>query len=197
MQTRAPFTVVSLLLGLTACATARVDVAHPPIVASAAVSPALASRVPVAAARAALAPASGSLVSGRVELRPMGDGVHLTGEIGGLAPGSVHGMHVHEKGACSAADASSAGGHFNPTAQVHGRAGGGAHHAGDISNVTADSAGVAHVDVRLDATSLGGGGRGDIFGRALVVHAQADDYASQPAGNSGARIACGVIRDAR
>jgi superoxide dismutase, Cu-Zn family len=140
-----------------------------------------------------LAPASGSLVSGKLTLMPMGDGVHVSGEIGGLAAGSSHGFHIHETGDCSAADAASAGGHFNPTGSPHGKAEAGAHHAGDIDNIVADSTGVAHVNAHLMGVSLGGGAANDIAGRAFVVHAAADDYATQPSGNSGARIACGVI----
>lgn len=141
-----------------------------------------------------LASASGSLVSGRLSLAPMGDGVHLSGEVGGLQPGSSHGFHIHEKGDCSAVDASSAGGHFNPAGQPHGRAGHGAHHAGDSDNLVADANGVARVDAHVSGVSLGGGAANDIAGRAIVVHATADDYSSQPAGNAGARVACGVIR---
>jgi Cu-Zn family superoxide dismutase len=140
-----------------------------------------------------LAAASGSLVSGKLALMAMGDGVHIAGDVGGLAPGSTHGFHIHEKGDCSAADASSAGGHFNPTASPHGKAESGAHHAGDIDNIVADASGVAHVDAHVAGVALGGGGSNDIAGRAIVVHAAPDDYASQPAGNAGARIACGVI----
>ena len=140
-----------------------------------------------------LAPASGSLVSGKLTLMPMGDGVHVSGDIGGLAPGSSHGFHIHETGDCSAADASSAGGHFNPTASTHGKAATGAHHAGDIDNIVADASGVAHVNTHVMGVSLGGGAANDIAGRAFVVHAAADDYATQPSGNSGARIACGVV----
>lgn len=141
-----------------------------------------------------LASASGSLVSGRLTLLPIGNGVHISGEIGGLQPGSSHGFHIHEKGDCSAVDASSAGGHFNPGAKPHGRAGHGAHHAGDSDNLVADANGVARVDAHVSGVSLGGGGANDIAGRAIVVHAAADDYSSQPAGNAGARVACGVIR---
>lgn len=140
-----------------------------------------------------LASASGSLVSGKVVLRAMGDGVHLTGTVGGLRAGSEHGIHVHERGDCSAADASSAGGHFNPQARAHGRAGSGTHHAGDMDNLRADRDGVAQVDIHLRGVTLGGGAGNDIAGRAVVVHQAADDYSSQPAGNSGARVACGVI----
>ena len=145
------------------------------------------------AAQANLAAASGSLVSGQLVLMPMGDGAHLTGTVGGLAPNSVHGIHVHEKGDCSAADASSAGGHFNPTGSAHGRAGTPTHHAGDMDNITADANGVANVNIHLMGVALGGGAANDIAGRALVVHASPDDYMTQPSGNSGARVACGVI----
>lgn len=148
-------------------------------------------------AEANLASASGSLVSGKLMLVPMGDGVHITGEVGGLKPGDTRGFHVHEKGDCSAADASSAGGHFNPGAQAHGRAGQGAHHAGDSDNIVADANGVARIDAHLRGVTLGGGAANDIAGRAVIVHAAADDYTSQPTGNAGARVACGVIRVVR
>ena len=144
-------------------------------------------------ADAVLASASGSRVSGRLSLVPMGDGVHIRGEVGGLKPGDVRGFHIHEKGDCSAADASSAGGHFNPGGQAHGRAGQGAHHAGDTDNIVADAKGVAKIDAHVTGVTLGGGAANDIAGRAIIVHANADDYSSQPTGNAGARVACGVI----
>lgn len=146
---------------------------------------------------AILASASGSLVSGKLVLMPMGDGVHVTGQVGGLRPGDIRGFHIHEKGDCSAADASSAGGHFNPAGQAHGRAGQGAHHAGDTDNLVADANGVARVDAHVRGVTLGGGAANDIAGRAFIVHAAADDYATQPTGNAGARVACGVIRVVR
>jgi Cu-Zn family superoxide dismutase len=152
---------------------------------------------PVSTAQSAtvvLASASGSLVSGKLTLRPMGDGVHLTGEIGGLTPNSVHAIHIHEKGDCSAADASSAGGHFNPAGQPHGQVGHGAHHAGDMDNLNSDAEGVAKVDAHASGVTLGGGAANDVAGRAVIVHAVQDDYKSQPAGNAGARVACGVIK---
>jgi Cu-Zn family superoxide dismutase len=140
-----------------------------------------------------LASASGSLVSGKLTVVPKGDGVQVSGEIGGLAPGSTHGFHIHEKGDCSAVDASSAGGHFNPAASVHGKAEAGPHHAGDADNLVADAQGVARVDAHFGGVTLGGGAANDVAGRAVIVHAAADDYKSQPAGNAGARVACGVI----
>jgi len=144
-----------------------------------------------------LASASGSLVSGKLVIVPMGDGVHITGDVGGLKPGDTRGFHIHEKGDCSAADATSAGGHFNPGAQAHGRAGHGAHHAGDTDNIVADAKGVARINAHVSGVTLGGGAANDIAGRAVIVHAAADDYTSQPTGNAGARVACGVIKVVR
>ena len=140
-----------------------------------------------------LSPASGSLVSGQLQVMSMGSGVHIAGDVGGFEPGSTHGFHIHEKGDCSAVDASSAGGHFNPTGAPHGRAHTTPHHAGDMDNIVADAEGVAHVNFHVSGVTLGGGGPTDISGRALVVHAKADDYQSQPSGDAGSRIACGVI----
>ena len=140
-----------------------------------------------------LASASGSLVSGHLAIRPMGDGVHITGEVGGLKPGDTRGFHIHEKGDCSAADASSAGAHFNPGAQPHGRATHGAHHAGDSDNITADTDGNATVQGWLEGATVGDGAATDIVGKAVIVHADEDDYATQPTGNAGDRLACGVI----
>lgn len=183
----------ALAIALAGCA------ATAPTVKSAATSSA--KPVPaVSTARQAvanLASASGSLVSGRLTLVPMGNGVHVTGEVGGFKPGSSHGFHIHEKGDCSAADASSAGGHFNPTLQPHGRAMQGAHHAGDSDNIVADAKGVARVNAHVIGVTLGGGAANDIVGRAFVVHAAADDYTSQPSGNAGARVACAVIKVVR
>lgn len=173
---------ILLAMGLAACASApapRPTPTAPPHVSRQAV--------------ANLAAASGTLVSGRLVLSSAPDGVRIRGDIGGLAPGSLHGFHVHETGDCSTVDASSAGGHFNPDGKPHGRAGQGAHHAGDADNLVADGNGVAHVDVLMRDASLADGGH-DINGRALIVHAAQDDYSSQPAGNAGARVACGVIR---
>ena len=145
-----------------------------------------------ARATAKLAPASASLTSGTLTLTTMGDGVHVGGEIGSLRPGA-HGFHVHEFGDCSAADASSAGGHFNPTNTPHGRSGPGPHHLGDSDNIVANADGVAVVDAHLHDVTLGTGLANDIAGKAIVVHAQPDDYTSQPSGDAGARVACGVI----
>ena len=179
-----PWAVASIVV-LAACTTAPPPKPMPP---------ASTNTSTAQEARANLASASGSLVSGTVTLKPMGDGVHLTGTVGGFAANSHHGIHVHEKGDCSSADASSAGGHFNPTTEAHGRASREApHHAGDMDNLVADGDGVAQVNVHMHGVTLGGGAANDIAGKALVVHAAPDDYTSQPSGNSGARVACAVI----
>ncbi|GAB3387258.1 hypothetical protein GCM10027432_22270 [Lysobacter fragariae] len=147
----------------------------------------------VASASVLVTPASGSLVSGKLALVPTPTGVRVTGELGSL-PIGTHAIHIHEKGDCSAVDATSAGGHFNPRAQPHGKADSGPHHGGDMDNIIASGDGVAHVDVQAFGVTLGGDASTDVIGRAIVVHAVADDYHSQPAGNAGARVACGVIR---
>ena len=145
------------------------------------------------AATVNLASASGSLVSGKLSVMPMGDGVHLRGEIGGLGANATHAIHIHEKGDCSAADASSAGGHFNPSGSPHGRVSSSVHHGGDMDNIVSNAEGVAKVDVHASGVTLGGGAANDVAGKAVVVHVAPDDYTSQPAGNAGARVACGVI----
>ena len=146
-----------------------------------------------ARAHAALASASNSDVSGTLSFASTDQGVRITGRITGLKPDSTHGFHIHEHGDCSTPDASSAGGHFNPTQQPHGHPDEGQRHAGDLPNQQANAEGVATVDVLAKDIQLGTGGNTDILGDAVIVHAQPDDYSSQPSGNSGARIACGVI----
>ncbi|MEY2633757.1 MAG: hypothetical protein RIR00_2411, partial [Pseudomonadota bacterium] len=108
----------------------------------------------------------------------------------GLTPGE-HGFHIHDSGDCSAADASSAKGHFNPTGKQHGHASGQDHHGGDMPNLVANAKGEARASFTLPGLSLTGAN--GIVGRSVVIHADPDDYKSQPAGNSGKRIACGTI----
>jgi superoxide dismutase, Cu-Zn family len=145
------------------------------------------------AVKVALDSRSGSSVTGSLSLQQQDGGVRITGEVRGLAPASAHGFHVHEKGDCSAADASSAGPHFNPMGAPHGNMAAGPHHAGDMPNIMADQRGVARVDVLVPGATLAAG-PGSITGRAIVVHRDPDDYATQPAGNAGPRVACGVIK---
>lgn len=142
-------------------------------------------------AQARLAPKSGSNVAGVVSFAQFGNQVVVTASLRGLKPNAEHGFHIHENGDCSAADATSAGGHFNPTKTAHGHLHD-AHHAGDMPNIKADAAGNAQYRATLDGLSLKGAE--GVVGRAVVVHRDPDDYKSQPAGNSGPRIACGVIQ---
>ena len=143
-------------------------------------------------AQVQLEPRSSSTVTGSLKLRQKAEGVQITGEVRGLSPASAHGFHVHEKGDCSAADASSAGPHFNPQGSPHGKMGVAPHHAGDMPNIVSDKRGAAQVDVLVPGATLTPG-PASIAGRAVVVHRDPDDYSTQPAGNAGPRLACGVI----
>lgn len=144
-------------------------------------------------AAAQIAPTHGNTASGSLAFSAEENGVRLTGAIQGLPPNSEFGFHIHEKGDCSAPDASSAGSHFNPTNAEHGHPEGDARHAGDMINLKSDDQGVAQVDIVVAGVTLHDGGPNDVLGKAVVVHQNPDDYKTQPSGNSGARIACGVI----
>ena len=141
---------------------------------------------------ATLAPTAGNTTSGSVQFTQKGDRVQVSGEVRGLKPNAEHGFHVHEKGDCSAPDATSAGGHYNPGGRPHGRHGAGAHHTGDLPSLKADANGVARFSFESASISVGAGA-GDITGRGLIVHRDPDDYTTQPTGNAGARLACAVI----
>jgi Cu-Zn family superoxide dismutase len=142
-------------------------------------------------ATATIAPTAGNTTKGTVTFTQKGDKLAVTVQLSGLAPGG-HGFHVHEKGDCSAPDGSSAGGHFNPTGKPHGSPDAPDHHAGDMPMLQADASGNATLTTDLGGLTIGSGGT-DIVGKSVVVHKDADDFKTQPAGNSGARIACGVI----
>jgi len=138
-----------------------------------------------------LHPTANHKVSGTVTFTPVSDGVQVHAEITGLTPGK-HGFHVHEFGDCSAADAASAGAHFNPTNQPHAGPEAAARHEGDMGNVEADASGNAKLDYVDHQISLANDAKSAI-GRSVVVHAKPDDLKTQPSGDSGPRIACGVI----
>ena len=143
------------------------------------------------AAQARVEARSGSQVSGTVSFSPRADVVVVEAKISGLTPGP-HGFHVHEAGDCSAADASSAKGHFNPTNHPHGHHGKVERHAGDLPNMVADANGNATYRAEVRGLQVTSGANG-ILGRSVVIHADPDDYQSQPAGNSGKRVGCGII----
>ncbi len=153
--------------------------------------PAAASAVVKGSASVVLEPTQGSQVRGTVTFTPAAGGVRVVADISGLTPGS-HGFHVHDKGDCSAPDATSAGGHFNPGGTPHGAPDAEKHHAGDLGNITAGDDGKAHLDQVFPFLSLSGAD--SIVGRGFIVHAGKDDMTTQPTGNAGARAACGVIK---
>lgn len=139
---------------------------------------------------AVLHPAAGGKVEGTVWFEPAGSGVKVKARVTGLAAGT-HGFHVHEFGDCSAADFASAGGHFNPMSQPHGAPQAKARHVGDLGNIEAGADGVATLD--WTDSQLAFDGHHGVVGRAVVVHAKADDLKTQPTGDAGGRLACGVI----
>jgi len=147
---------------------------------------------PGPSATAILLPTRDNAAAGVVTFQQVDNRVLVKGKVRGLKPNQEHGFHAHEKGDCSSGDGMSAGGHFNPTGKAHGTPLGD-HHAGDIPAITADASGVAEFEFFLSGVTIGSGTT-DLVGRGLIVHANPDDYTTQPTGNSGARIACGVIK---
>jgi Cu-Zn family superoxide dismutase len=139
---------------------------------------------------ATLSPAAGGGVTGIVTFSGGGTSVDVHVLATGLMPGSIHGFHVHETGNCASPDFLSAGGHFNPTGKPHGPQDH-AHHAGDMPSLLADPTG--KIDARFTLEGVTIGGTDGFVGHAVVIHASADNFETQPTGNSGARIACGVI----
>lgn len=148
------------------------------------------SKAPMAMAM--LHPAGSQTARGMVHFQDAGDaGVEVKVDLFGV-PAGVHGFHVHEKGDCGN-NGQNAGGHFNPTGMIHGAPDAASHHAGDFGNVTADDKGEVHTTFTTHSISLKEGQSNNAIGHAVVLHANPDDLTSQPAGNAGARIACGVV----
>ncbi len=160
--------------------------------AAALLAAACATQPPGPMASAQLAATSGNAVSGSVQFAQRGDKVMVSGEVRGLKPNGEHGFHVHEKGDCSSGDGMSTGGHFNPDAKAHGAHDNSEHHAGDLPSLKADASGIARFNFESATVSVGSG-RADVIGRGLIVHRDPDDFKTQPTGNSGPRLACGVV----
>jgi Cu-Zn family superoxide dismutase len=145
-----------------------------------------------AKAEAKLESRSGSTATGTATFTQHGDKVALKVVVTGLTPG-VHAIHLHDKGDCSAPDAASAGGHWNPTSENHGKWAHAPFHHGDLGNLTADDKGKAEMHMESEIWTLGDGKPSDVVGHSVIVHANADDFTTQPTGNAGGRVACGVI----
>ena len=139
-----------------------------------------------------LKPTKDNTAEGVVTFTKVEGGVKIVAIVNNLSPGP-HGFHIHEFGDCSSPDGMSAGGHFNPKKTQHGAPDALERHAGDLGNIVADDNGIGHYE-RIDSI-IQLNGPDTIIGRSIVIHANADDFKSQPAGNAGGRIACGVIEN--
>jgi Cu-Zn family superoxide dismutase len=139
---------------------------------------------------AVIHPIEGNAVQGKVTFTLEKKGIRLIADVQGLTPGE-HGFHIHEFGDCGSEDGASAGGHFNPTHKQHGCPNSSERHVGDLGNIVANNQGYAHLDVLNKEIKFEG--KNNIIGRSIIIHSDPDDCASQPTGNSGARIGCGVI----
>ena len=140
---------------------------------------------------AVLSSTSGQKCHGVVRFTEDDESVKVVADLEGLAPGQKHAFHIHQFGDCSAPDAMSAGSHYNPEGHQHGLPEAESRHAGDLGNVQADDQGKAHYEISVKGISVQGT-QNPIVGRGVIVHAKPDD-GSQPVGNAGGRIACGVI----
>ncbi|MFZ5893806.1 MAG: superoxide dismutase family protein [Myxococcota bacterium] len=133
-------------------------------------------------------------ISGKVTFTAATGKVTITGKVQGFEPGSVHGFHLHQTGDCSDPTGMSAGGHWNPQMHMHGAPASATSHLGDLGNITAGSDGAASISISKSGAVIGDGSAMDVVGRAVIVHAGMDDEMTDPAGNAGARIACGVVK---
>ena len=144
-------------------------------------------------ATAQLQPTKGNKTFGEATFEQVGDKVRVVIFAQGLKPGQEHGLHIHEVGDCSSGDGMSAKGHFNPHNKPHGHPDSAERHAGDLPSLKANKAGRGNVQADVDIITVRSGAA-SIIGRAVIVHADPDDHKTQPTGNAGARLACGVIQ---
>ena len=146
------------------------------------------------AAHADIVNAQGQKI-GTATIHQSGKGVRINVEVSQLPPGT-HGIHIHAVGKCEGPDFTTAGPHFNPTSKKHGKDNPDGPHAGDLLNIEVAADGIAKAALSDPSVTLASGPNSLLSegGTALVIHAKVDDYRTDPAGNSGARIACGVIK---
>ncbi|HYC45186.1 MAG TPA: superoxide dismutase family protein [Burkholderiales bacterium] len=146
-----------------------------------------------ARATAQLQPTKGNKTFGEATFEEVGGKVRVLVNVQGLKPGQEHGLHIHEVGDCSSGDGMSAKGHFNPHNKPHAHPNTTERHAGDLPALKAAKNGRAKLAADMDVITVTPG-PASVIGRAVIVHADPDDYKTQPTGNAGARLACGVIR---
>lgn len=138
---------------------------------------------------------SDSHVSGKARFHEVNGKVTLTIKIEGAEPGT-HAVHLHEKGDCAAPDAASAGGHWNPAHEDHGKWAASPFHRGDIGNIEVGADGKGTFTLTTDLWTIGGAPETDVIGKGIIIHAKADDFTTQPTGNAGGRVGCGVVQSA-
>jgi Cu-Zn family superoxide dismutase len=173
-----------LLCMLSACGASEVSV-----------QPAAAAAADATMIKATIIDAKGSKI-GTAKLTPVADGVKIHLEAVKLPPG-MHGIHFHETGMCEAPDFVTAGMHFNPTHKQHGFENPQGYHAGDLPNIQVGTDGKVNVDLITKSVTFDRGKPTSLLkdqGISLIIHEKSDDYVTDPTGNSGARIACGVIK---
>ncbi|HET6373491.1 MAG TPA: superoxide dismutase family protein [Candidatus Polarisedimenticolia bacterium] len=148
---------------------------------------------PMKKAVAVIESKSGSHVTGKASFHEANGKVTLKIRIEGAEPG-LHAVHLHEKGDCSAPDAASAGGHWNPTQSDHGKWAVSPFHHGDIGNIEVGANGKGTFILTTDLWTIGGPPETDVIGKGIIIHAKVDDFTTQPTGNAGGRVGCGVVQ---
>ncbi len=146
-----------------------------------------------ATATANLAGPEGSKVAGKVTFKEISQGVAIVAHLSGVTGAGAHGFHLHEVGECTPPDFTTAGSHFNPAGAPHGARDAAQHHAGDLGNIQVNADGTGTLEFTSHALTVAPGPN-SVVGRAVILHEKADDMVTQPTGNAGGRIACGVIK---
>ncbi len=148
---------------------------------------------PTKTAGTTLTATTGNTATGTVTFTSNGAQTQLTASVTGAPASAMLGFHIHANAACGA-DGMEAGGHWNPDAVNHGQWATAQHHLGDLGNLSTDASGAASFTLATGAWSLGTGAANDVVNHAVVLHAMPDDFTTQPTGNAGGRISCGVIQ---
>lgn len=196
MKLQGPALFLIAPLALAACGGTTPPADAPPAAtetpaAAPAPAPAPATTLSVRSIEVPLAAKSDSKLSGTATFTEVDGGVKVKVQVAGAPTGKIA-THVHEKGDCSAPDATSAGGHFNPASHPHALPPSAERHLGDLGNIDVGADGSGTTEITIKGATLKEGDPNSFLGRAIIVHAKADD-GGQPVGNAGGRIGCGVI----